>query len=66
MIDLKEVGESMRLSRSKLDKKHFKFGFTVDILISPSKKKLSYSGLRKFKLRSNSLRNERSFCEGGF
>ena len=55
----------MRLSRSKLHIKFLKLGFSVDILKSPSKTKLSYIGLKKSKARFNSLINERSFCEGG-
>ena len=55
----------MRFSRSKLDIKFLKLGFSVDKLKSPSKAKFSYIRLKNFKAGFNSLINERSFCEGG-
>ena len=55
----------MRLSGSQLHIKFFKLGLSGDKLKSPSKAKISYIGLKKFKARFNSLINERSFCEGG-
>ena len=64
-IDLQQVGESMRLSRSKLHIKLFNLGFPMDKLKLPSKIKFSCIGLKKFKARFNSSINERSFCEGG-
>ena len=56
-----KVRESMRLSRSKLQIKFFKLGFDVDILKSPIKTKFSYIGLKKVRVRFNSLINEKSF-----
>ena len=46
--DLQHVGILMRLSKSKLLSRFLKFGFSVDKLKSPNKKKFSYEELKKF------------------
>ena len=48
----------MRLSKSKLD-----FGFSVDKLKSPNKRKFSYEGLKKFNESFISFKKDSSFCE---
>ena len=46
--DLQHVGILMRLSKSKLLSRFLKFGFSVDKLKSPNKKKFLYEELKKF------------------
>ena len=58
-------GILMRLSKSKLLNRFSKFGFSVDKLKSPNKRKFSYEELKKFNESIISFMKDSSFCEGG-
>ena len=55
----------MKLSKSKLLSRFFKFGFSVDKLKSPNKRKFSHEELKKFNESFISFMKDNSFCEGG-
>ena len=55
----------MRLSKSKLLSRFLKFGFSVNNLKSPNKRKFSYEELKKFNESFISFMKGSSFCEGG-
>ena len=55
----------MRLSKSKLLSRFLKFGFSVNKLKSPNKRKFSYEELKKFNENFISFMKDSSFCEGG-
>ena len=63
--DLYHVGILMRLSKSKLLSRFLKFGFSVDKLKSPNKRKFSYEELKKFNESFISFMKDSSFYEGG-
>ena len=62
---LKHVRILMKLFKSKLLSRVFKFGFSADKLKSPNKSKFSYEELNKFNESFISFMKNSSFCEGG-
>ena len=55
----------MRPSKSKLFSRFLKFGFSVDKLKSPNKRKFSHEERRKFNESFISFMKDSLFCEGG-